>query len=46
MWQQLLHSLISQGEEANHLFSLQLRRKLWRMESQCYSRREQEMKHL
>ena len=28
------------------LFSLQLRRKLWRMESQCYSRREQEMKHL
>lgn len=25
---------------------LQLRRKLWRMESQCYSRREQEMKHL
>ena len=32
--------------KANHLFSLQLRRKLWRMESQCYSRREQEMKHL
>ena len=33
-------------EEANHLFSLQLRRKLWRIESHCYSRREQEMKHL
>ena len=33
------------GRSKSLVFS-QLRRKLWRMESQCYSRREQEMKHL